>query len=269
MNNASFSFGGPIPELYDRYLGPYIFEPYAQDIAARIKLPVKQVLEVAAGTGRVTHHIAGCIGKDARLTATDINADMLAVARQRVNAPHIEWMTANAMELPFDDNYFDCVVCQFGYMFLNDRQKGFDEALRVLKPGGQFLFSTWDKVENNITAYISRQIVTAFFKDDPPEFYKVPFSMYDPAELEAHLVAAGFGNHTVQRVSFMGESESAMHIATGFVEGNPIINEIVKHDPSQLEQIKARIAAQIHSQVSSDPVRSPMNAWVGEGYKKV
>lgn len=166
MKNASFSFGGPIPELYDRYLGPYIFEPYAKDIAARIKLPVKQVLEVAAGTGRVTHHIAGCIGKDARLTATDINADMLAVARQRVNAPHIEWMTANAMELPFDDNYFDCVVCQFGYMFLNDRQKGFDEALRVLKPGGQFLFSTWDKVENNITAYISRQIVTAFFKDD-------------------------------------------------------------------------------------------------------
>lgn len=267
MRKADFSFSGKIPGIYDHYLGPYIFEPYAIDIAARIKLPVQQVLEIAAGTGRVTNHLVKRIGEKARLIATDLNPDMLAIARQRVTAPNIEWMAADAQDLPFADNSFDCVICQFGYMFLPERQKGFDEAFRVLKPGGQFLFSTWDKVENNITACIARQTVTDFFKDNPPEFYKVPFSMHDPAELKAHVEAAGFSRSDIKRITLTGESPSAMDIATGFIEGNPVITEIVKENPAQVDKIKARIIAQIHEKVSNDPVRSELNAWVCEAFK--
>ena len=267
MSNADFSFSGSIPGIYDRYLGPYIFEPYAKDISARIKLPVQNLLEIAAGTGRVTRHIAERIGNEVQFIATDLNPDMLAIAKQRVNASPIEWMTANAQDLPFEDNSFDCVICQFGYMFLPDKQRGFNEACRVLRPGGQFLFNTWDKLENNITAYISKRTATAFLKDNPPEFYKVPYSMYDPAELKAYVDRAGFIRTGVQKVTLTGESPSAMDIATGFIEGNPIITEITRQDPALVDKIKTSIAEQIHQEVSKDPVRSELNVWVVEAYK--
>lgn len=267
MSNADFSFSGNIPEIYDRYLGPYIFEPFAKDISSRVKLPVKKVLEIAAGTGRVTRHIAEKVGREAQFVATDLNPDMLAIAKQRVNAPNIKWMQANAQELPFEDNSFNCVICQFGIMFFPDKQKGINEAYRVLKPGGQLLFNTWDRLENNITSYISKHTVTDFLKENPPEFYRVPYSMFNPAELKAYADIAGFTKVTVKKITLTGESPSAMDIATGFIEGNPIITEIINQDPTLVEKIKASVVEQIHRQVSKDPVRSELNVWICEAYK--
>ena len=267
MSTTNFSFSGSIPEKYDRYLGPYIFEPYAIYITERIKNSPGKVLEIACGTGRVTMHIAKKIGRHAKLIATDINPDMLEIAKQRVDAKNVQWQVADAQQLSFDDNSFDCIVCQFGYMFLPDKQKGFNEAWRVLKPGGQFLFNTWDKVENNITAYISRQIITEFFKDNPPEFYKIPFSMYDPEEMRTYLGNAGFKKMRIERITLPGESSSAIDIANGFVEGNPIITEIQKQDASQVESIKQKVAETIRKKFGDHPVRSELNAWVCEAEK--
>ncbi len=266
MSN-NFAFGGSIPEKYDRYLGPYLFEPYAVYITEKINGKPRRVLEIASGTGRVTKHIAEKIGSNAQLLATDLNPDMLNIAQQRVKNQNIQWQVADAQALPFEDNSFDCIICQFGYMFLPEKEKGFAEAYRVLKPGGQFLYSTWDKIENNICAFISQQVATDFFKDNPPAFYKVPFSMFDPEELRSYMNNAGFINSTAERISLTGQSPSAMDIATGFVEGNPIINEILKEDPAQVENIKLSITKRIHEQVSKDPVSHEMNAWICEAGK--
>jgi SAM-dependent methyltransferase len=256
-----------IPGVYEQYLGPYIFEPYAVYTADRIKNAPELLLEIASGTGRVTRHIAERIGVNAKLLATDLNPAMLEIARLRVGNPNVEFRKANAMELPFPDNHFDCVICQFGFMFLPDRQKGFNEVWRVLKPGGQFLFSTWDRPENNITYPISHQTVVRFLKSPPPPFYGRPYSMSDPVELQNHTRAAGFENVAVEKVTLSGESPSAMDVAIGFVEGNAIIHEILKEGPELLETIKAAIEIKIHEQVSTDPVRSELNAWIGEAFK--
>ncbi|HMX81525.1 MAG TPA: hypothetical protein PLG91_14485, partial [Ferruginibacter sp.] len=77
----------------------------------------------------------------------------------------------------------------------------------------------------------------------------------------------GFKTNSINRITLNGKSPSAMDIATGFIEGNPVITEIIKEDPSQVVTIKAQIVAQIHEQVGGDPVRSELNAWVGEAYK--
>jgi ubiquinone/menaquinone biosynthesis C-methylase UbiE len=53
------------------------------------------------------------------------------------------------MALPFEDGAFDAVVCQFGTMFFPDKAKAFAEARRVLKPGAVFVFSVWDRIEEN------------------------------------------------------------------------------------------------------------------------
>ena len=136
-----------------------------------------------------------------------------------------------------------------------------------MKPGGQFIFVTWDKAEHNITLHISQQTVINFLKEVPPPFYARPYSMHDPLELHNHLTVAGFSRATIERISLYGECPSAMDAAIGFAEGNAIIHEILKYGMDFLNTIKAEIVKKINAQVGTDPIRSKLSAWVGEAFK--
>jgi ubiquinone/menaquinone biosynthesis C-methylase UbiE len=134
-------FAGSVPENYDRYLVPLIFEPYAADIARRaMSLSPIAVLETAAGSGVVTRALAPTLPRAASYIVTDLNQPMLDYAASR-QAPdtRIKWRQADALALPFENATFDLVCCQFGAMFFPDRKSGYREARRVLKPGGHFI----------------------------------------------------------------------------------------------------------------------------------
>src|SRR5579871_3012591 len=149
MRTGDQVFAGSIPENYDRYVTPLIFEPYAADLAERAAaLAPRAVLETAAGTGVVTRALAPRLPHGARYVATDLNQPMIdyAASRQPAGA-RIEWGQADALALPFEDGAFDLVCCQFGVMFFPDRIAGYREARRVLRPGGRFLFNVWDRIE--------------------------------------------------------------------------------------------------------------------------
>ena len=164
-------FAGSIPQLYERYFVPLIFEPYAVDIAARVAaLAPRRVLEVAAGTGVVTRHLAQRLAPDVEIVATDLNPAMLTEAARLGTARPVEWRPADAMRLPFDDASFDVVVCQFGAMFFPDRAAGFEETRRVLRPGGHFVFNVWDRIEENEFTDVITQALAGVFPNDPPRF---------------------------------------------------------------------------------------------------
>ena len=118
ITTTTTPFEKTIPGVYERYLGPYLYEPYAVYVTNRIKGAPQHVLEIGAGTGRLTRHLAEKIGPQAKLTAIDINPSMLEICRQKVEAKNVDFQEADAQALPFDDSSFDCVVCQFGFMFL-------------------------------------------------------------------------------------------------------------------------------------------------------
>lgn len=268
MNETKVPFEKTIPGVYEHYLGPYLYEPYSLYVTGEVKGNPKHALEIGAGTGRLTNHLEKRIGPEAKLVAIDINPAMLDIARMKVNKPNVEFQVADAQALPFPDNSFDFVVCQFGFMFLPDKQKGFNEAWRVLKPGGQFIFVTWDKAENNITLHISQQTILQLLKATPPPFFGRAYSsMNDPEVLRSYAHIAGFENVTVQKITLEGQCPTAMDAAIGFVEGNAIIHEIRKEGPDLLETIETTIVAKINEQVSEDPVRSKLNAWVGQAFK--
>ncbi len=150
MAKVDTVFSGSIPSLYDKCLGPLIFAPYAEDLASRLAaLNPARVLETAAGTGIVTRALLGALPADASIVATDLNQPMLDHAAEQISSDRVSWQKADAQALPFPDQSFDAVVCQFGAMFFPDRQKAYREARRVLKPDGHFIFSVWDAIEHN------------------------------------------------------------------------------------------------------------------------
>jgi len=183
-DNAA-GFVGGIPDHYDRGLGPMIFADYAADIARRVVASgPSRVLETASGTGIVTRRLRDCLRPGARLTATDLNPPMLAVARGKFRpGEQVEFRPADATALPFPDGAFDAVACQFGVMFFPDKDRSYREARRVLAPGGRYVFSVWDSHRHNPFGRIADEIARGFFPADPPPFYRVPFGHHqiDPS----------------------------------------------------------------------------------------
>ena len=220
---------GSIPKLYENYLVPLIFEPYAIDLANRVaSRPCARVLEIAAGTGVVTRKLASALPKTVAIIATDLNQPMLDLAATLEIARPVEWRQADAMQLPFEDATFDAVVCQFGVMFFPDRPKAFSEARRVLRPGGAFLFNVWDRIEHNEFADSVTIALESVFPDDPPRFMaRTPHGYHDHAAIAADLHAGGFvSSPRISTIAARSRASSPQIPAIAYCQGTPLRSEI-------------------------------------------
>ncbi len=263
MTDRNAAFIGSIPAVYDRYLGPMLFEPYADDLVARLDLaPDARVLELACGTGILTERLRRALPPTAALTATDLNQAMLDFARAKLPAPGITWKVADAQELPFPDASFDAVACQFGVMFVPDKARCFAEARRVLGPRGLFAFNVWLSLAENPLGRIAHETIARFFKTDPPTFYQVPFGFHDRRLLEQLLVAAGFEVVGLHPVALEARSPSALEAARGVVTGNPVLLAINERATAPAEEIIQTAAAALAAEGGSAPFRLPMRALV-------
>jgi Methyltransferase domain len=112
MTEIDKLFTGAILALYDRHLGPMLFEPYAADLAARVaRLAPRQVLETAASTGIVTRALHGSLPSGVSIVATDLNQPMLDHAAKWEQDGRVAWRRVDATALPFADGSFDAVIC--------------------------------------------------------------------------------------------------------------------------------------------------------------
>lgn len=135
-------------QIYDLRLGHAVFAPYGADLARRAAaLAPQRVLELAAGTGLVTTSLVRAL-PSAEIVATDLNPPMVDYAAAKVPGPR--WEVADAQDLRYADASFDLVVCQFGVMFLSNRVDAYSGVLRVLRPGGSFLFNAWDTLDTHV-----------------------------------------------------------------------------------------------------------------------
>ena len=257
-------FVGSIPQLYDRHLGPVIFEPYAANLVARVpQRPGLRVLEVACGTGIVTRHLLERLPADGRLVATDLNDPMLAHARTRLPAdPRLELRQADAQQLPFDDGSFDVIACQFGVMFFPDKPLAMREARRVLSPGGKLLFNVWDSFESNVFGRIAHETIAAFYPADPPQFYFTPFGWHDRATIRETVQGAGFRDVHIDAVELQAVSESASHFAIGLVKGNPVANVIAERGTFPADAIVDAVAKRLATEWGDSPCRGLTRAIV-------
>ena len=258
-------FAGSVPAVYEQYLVPLIFQPYADDIARRVAaLRPSQVLEIAAGTGVVTRAMASTLPAAVSIVATDLNQAMLDHASARGTSRPVEWRQADAMHLPFDDEAFDAVVCQFGAMFFPDKGSAFAETRRVLRPGGVFLFNVWDRIEENEVPHIVTMALESVFPDDPPRFMaRVPHGYHDRDVIARDLAAGGFDlPPRIDTLAVPSHAASARDAAVAFCQGTPLRNEIEAREPSALERATDAATRALQARFGDGPVDATIRAHV-------
>ena len=228
-------FHGSVPGYYDRYLGPFLFDAYADALAARLpRRDGLRVLEVACGTGRVTGRLVRALPPKGTLVATDLNEAMIDVARGKVTDAGVTWRTADAAALPFEDASFDAVVCGFGLMFVPDKAKALSEARRVLVQGGPLL---------------------AMFPENPPKFLETPYGFGDPDYWKDGLAGSAFTYVTVDRIHHAGVAPSAEDVATGFIKGTPLFPALAERGADH-----DRVIREMVSVLGSErPFRTPLS----------
>jgi ubiquinone/menaquinone biosynthesis C-methylase UbiE len=266
MNKKDAEFAGSIPATYDKYLGPLFFEPYAEDLAARLHPSENSsVLELACGTGILTRILRDRLPRSVALTATDLNEPMMHHAAGKFTGTEaVVWKQADACSLPFPDEVFDAVICQFGFMFVPDKALCAREARRVLRPGGAFLFNVWDSLAVNPLGKIPHETITRYFEKDPPTFYQVPFGYYDQAEMKRVLEGAGFRDVRIEVVSKNSGSSRVEDAAVGLVQGTPVSVAIAERDASLLPVITEAVARALEKQFGGPSFSAPMRAIVVE-----
>ena len=230
-------FAGSIPKIYDDYMVPLIFEPYAADLTQRLaSRRVARVLEIAAGTGVVTRAMAAALPESAHITATDLNQAMLEQAAAAGTRRPVEWRQADAMQLPFGDRAFEAVVCQFGVMFFPDKAKAFAETRRVLAPGGVFIFNVWDRIEENEFADAVTGALESVFPHDPPRFMaRTPHGYHDRRAIERDLAGGGFKQPPrIDTVTARSRAAAPRVAAMAYCQGTPLRNEIEARDAARL-----------------------------------
>ena len=245
-------------EVYHQYMVPFLFQVYADDLAGRIDVPANgAVLETAAGTGVLTRSLRDRLPTSTRLVSTDINDAMLDVARE---IDGVEFQVADATDLPFDDNTFDAVFCQFGVMFYPDKERGFSEVARVLKPGGRYLFNVWDRIERNEIPNAIHEFVTAKSPDDPPGFLTVPIGGFADMNLVTTMLqAAGFRDIDIAVLPRQTGPASVKDIITGQVRSTPLLGELKARDLGD-DQTLSEIEGMLRDKFGPDPISAPLQA---------
>jgi len=255
------AFSGSIPAIYDRFMVPLVFAPYAELVAERAAaIAPRRILETAAGTGVVTEALHRAL-PDAEIVATDLNAPMLEQAATRIGAENVRFQQADALELPFAHASFDLVVCQFGLMFFPDKVRGNAEARRVLRDGGRYLLVIWDRVERNLATMAAGRAVADLIPGEAGRFYeRVPFRYHEHDMIEGDLHAAGFEQIEIETVERRSRAASARDAAVALVQGTPMRSDIEEVAPGQLDAATDAAEQALRQFEGPDGFDAPMSA---------
>jgi ubiquinone/menaquinone biosynthesis C-methylase UbiE len=229
-------------ETYENFMVPILFAPWASVLVqAPDPQPGERVLDVACGTGIVARHVASQLASKGQIIGLDLNPHMLTVARAASEREglHIDWQEGQAEHLPFQDDSFDLVLCQFGLMFFADRQAALAEMQRVLVPRGRLWLSVWQDLDRHpfyqtLHELIQQRLGMSGVQDI--------FALGDAEELRTMLAKAGFEKVEIQPASMTARFPNPEGFLAGEIDVDTAAIPSMQHlDGSARQAITATI----------------------------
>jgi SAM-dependent methyltransferase len=226
------------------------------------RLQGERLLETACGTGLLTRRLDASLPPAVRITATDLNDAMVAFAKSKAAASRRHrWRTADAAALPFPDRAFDAVACQFGLMFVPDKEAAFREARRVLRRRRDVRLQRLVPHRGEPVRAGRARDDRALLRLEAADLLPAPFGFHDEGTIRGHLARNGFVDVACERVARPAVAPSARDFARGLVEGNPVAHAIRDAGLSFPKIIDA-VAAALIAEGGDHPFRSTMHALV-------
>jgi len=245
-----------------------VFEQYADEAIAASKLkPNSTVLDVACGPGtlalRLAHHAAQVHG-------IDFSESMLAVFRNKIEqAGHgnIKLHCGDAQTLPYASASFDAAFSLFGLMFFPDRQKGFAEIYRTLKPGGSIAVTSWAPVDQSPAMQTMFGALRAI-KPDLPQPQRAIATLENPDVFKQEMIDAGFRNVEIRQVTKAFPVGTTVEFWDNMVKGSAPIQTMKKGVGEELWREKEKLAL-AWLEETLPTLKRPLtsNAWLGVGVK--
>ncbi len=198
--NTEWQLSGNAAELYEEYLVPTIFIPWAQHLLAKTTpRPGDSVLDVACGTGIVARMAKARVGETGRVVGVDLNGGMLDVAKSIAPDGSIDWVQADVADIPLPDQSFDLAYCQQGLQFFPDKVGALREIRRLLRPGGQCLAVVAQSLEQNPLMRSQVAALSKHIGDDAAAGIRAVCGLPNPDTIAELFEAAGYGD--VERTS--------------------------------------------------------------------
>ena len=182
----------------------------------------KTILEIGAGTGTLTRHLAVT---GAKIVATDLFEDFLMISKRKINQANVEFVVADAEKLDnFTDNSFD-VICGLSILHHLNIELALQNIYRVLKPGGAIAFSEPNMLNPQIMIQKNIPFIKRWLGDSPDE------TAFFRWQMEELLHKSGFSEIIVTPFDFL--HPSTPQALAGFIEGSgkfleriPLLREI-------------------------------------------
>jgi ubiquinone/menaquinone biosynthesis C-methylase UbiE len=159
--------------------------------------PGMQVLDLASGTGEPAITLAGIVGSQGHVTASDLSSELLEIASDRARKRglnNITFQEADAHALPFPDEAFDLATCRFGVMFFKDVNHALRGLARVLRPGARACFAAWGPFEQPYWQTTMGVVVKHVGGPVIPQGGSDPFRFARPRSLSDVLRDTGFAD---------------------------------------------------------------------------
>ncbi|MCB0108557.1 MAG: methyltransferase domain-containing protein [Caldilineaceae bacterium] len=248
------------PALYERYLVPTLFTPWAQDLLATANLrPGERVLDVACGTGSVTRLIGPQIGPQGQLTALDLNAEMLKAAQTYVKptAPPIRWLHADVVEMPVADGDVDVVLCQQSFQFFRDKLGALQEIRRVLAPGGRLVFNISRGLAHNPYIRALADGLERYVSAAAGASMRAPCSFGDAEQLRSLCQQVGFGTVRIRISCLTIRHPRPAAFIRGQLAATPVADQVAALDRQEQAALVDEILSTLQCYMDDDGLAAP------------
>jgi ubiquinone/menaquinone biosynthesis C-methylase UbiE len=218
--------------FYEEKFVPTLFEKWAGVMVDRLEIQKSDhFLDVACGTGIVAR-TAGSRIDNLRVSGCDINNAMLEVAKEI--APPITWIKAGAEDLPFQEQSFDKIGCQFGIMFFEDKIESLNEMLRVRKDKGRIIIGIWDVIEANTGYYDLQQLLEKIGGNELGQILMSPFSLGNKEEIISIIQSSNASKYEIETIKKEIEFPSIEYWIDCDVKASPVAEKITEAQYSEL-----------------------------------